>query len=196
MDVNLNVKVRLELSFSDISFSTTINDLSMVLLASITDAFDVTIGTFGDMHITPSLQLQLQAENTATPFDMVSNPSALTEISFNGNFQGIVTVNVDNIPMAISLIAHSTDLPNAAALDFEARLDIDLVPISDSEYFARYDFILVASSRPNIYISDVQKSMQFWMKLVPFHIQRGLQILLPTFPILTWHVFQLQEKCS
>jgi hypothetical protein len=63
MDVNLNVKVRLELSFSDISFSITINDLSMVLLASITDAFDVTIGTFGDMHITSSLQLQLYAEN-------------------------------------------------------------------------------------------------------------------------------------
>jgi hypothetical protein len=192
LDANLNAKVRLELSFNDITFRTINNDLSMSLLARIKDTFDVNIGSFGELHIIPSIQLQLQAENTATPFDMIQNPSALAECEF----EGIVTVNVDNIPMAISLIAHSTDLPNAAALDFEARLDIDLVPISDSEYFARYDFILVASSRPNIYISDVQKSMQFWMKLVPFHIQRGLQILLPTFPILTWHVFQLQEKCS
>jgi hypothetical protein len=133
LDANLNAKVRLELSFNDITFRTINNDLSMSLLARIKDTFDVNIGSFGELHIIPSIQLQLQAENTATPFDMIQNPSALAEFSFDGEFEGIVTVNVDNIPMAISLIAQSTDLTSAAALEFEARLDIDLVPISDSK---------------------------------------------------------------
>ena len=133
LNANLSAEVRLELSFEAIAFSTAIKELDMAFLARISDTFDVSIGDFGDLHITPSVQLRLQAENTATPFDVVQNPSAMKEFWFAGDFEGIINVAMDNVPAEISLRAYSPYLTNADNLEFEVRLDINLVPIQDSE---------------------------------------------------------------
>ena len=133
LDANLAVEVKLELSFDEIAFSTTVNELSMSFLASITDTFDITIGDFGALAVTPSVQLSLQAENTATPFDITNNPSALAEFTFAGDFEGVINVVMDNVPAAISLQAYSPYLTNMDNLDFEVTLDIDLRPIEASE---------------------------------------------------------------
>jgi len=133
LNANLSAEARLELSFEAIAFSTLIKELNMAFLARISDTFDVSIGGFGDLHITPSVQLRLQAENTVTPFDVVQNPSALREFWFAGDFEGIINVAMDGVPAEISLRAYSPYLTNIDHLDFEVTLDIDLVPIQDSE---------------------------------------------------------------
>ena len=134
LSANLNAHVRLELSFDAIEFSTTINELDMAFLAKISDTFDVTIAGFGDLHITPSVQLRLQAENTATPFDLVETPSALGQFQLSGDFDGLLNVAIDDVPAEISLSAYSSDITNLDSLEFEVTLDIDLVPIEDSEF--------------------------------------------------------------
>ena len=133
LNANLHAEVSLELSFSSLSFSTKINQLDMALLANITDTFDVTIGDFGDLHVNPSFQLRLQINNTATPFDVVQNPSALKEFWYMGDFDGIVNIAMDNIPAEISLRAYSPYLTRVDSLEFEVTLDINLLPIQESE---------------------------------------------------------------
>lgn len=133
LNANLSTEVKLVLSFEEIMFSTAVDELSMSLLARITDAFDAAIGGFGDLHVTPTLQLRLQAENTATPFDITNNPSALGEFMFVGDFEGIINVAMDNIPAEISLRAYSPYLTNTESLEFGVTIDIDLVPIQASE---------------------------------------------------------------
>ena len=133
LNANLHVAARLELSFEAISFSTIINEADMALMAKITDTFDVSIGGFGDIHINPSVQLRLQVENTATPFDMIENPSALGQVWFAGDFEGTIRVSMDNVPADLSLRVYSPFLTNVDSLEFEVRLDINLIPIQDSE---------------------------------------------------------------
>ena len=125
-------EVKLVLSFEAITFSTTVNELSTSFLASITDTFDVAIGDF-DLHVTPTVQLRLQAENTATPFDIVDDPSALGKFWFAGDFEGLINVAIDNVPAEISLQAYSPYLTNADSLQFGVTIDIDLLPIQASE---------------------------------------------------------------
>lgn len=134
LNAKLDVTARLELSFESIALSAIINESSMSLLAKISDSFDVTIGSFGDIHINPSIQLSLQVENTATPFDIASNPSALGQLSYLGYFQGIINVAMNSVPTEISLRAYAPYLTNINSLGFEVKLDIDLVPIQDSEW--------------------------------------------------------------
>ena len=134
LNAKLDVTARLELSFESIALSAIINESSMSLLAKISDSFDVTIGSFGDIHINPSIQLSLQVENTATPFDIASNPSALGQLSYLGYFQGIINVAMNSVPTEISLRAYAPYLTNINTLGFEVKLDIDLVPIQDSEW--------------------------------------------------------------
>ena len=133
LNAKLDVAARLELSFEAVSFTAKINEANMALLAKITDTFDVAIGSFGDLHITPSIQLRLQAENTATPFSMTENPSALGQVSFSGDLEGIINVGMDNVPAELSLRVFSPYLTTTDNLEFEVRLDINLVPIQDSE---------------------------------------------------------------
>ena len=134
LNAKLDVTARLELSFESIALSAIINESSMSFLAKISDSFDVTIGSFGDIHINPSIQLRLQVENTATPFDIASNPSALGFLTFDGDLEATMNVFIDNIPLAISLRAYAPYLTNMNSLGFEVKLDIDLVPIQDSEW--------------------------------------------------------------
>jgi hypothetical protein len=132
LNANLKAEVRLVLNFEAIQFSTTISEMDMAFLARISDTFDISLGDF-NVHVTPSVQLRLQAENTALPFDVVENPSALSQFQFSGDFEGIITVGMDGVPAEISLRAYSPYLTNAESLAFEVRLDINLVPIQASE---------------------------------------------------------------
>lgn len=138
LDANLSTEVRLELSFEAITFSTMINELNMAFRASIKDTFDLTIGDFGNLHITPTVELYLQAKNTATPFDVVKNSSALKEFWFAGNFEGVVNIAMENVPAELSLWAYSSDLTDIDSLAFAVRLDIDLVPIQASEWSSKF----------------------------------------------------------
>ena len=134
LNADLNAEAKLELSFEGVKFSTSINEMKMALLAKITDTFDVTIGDFGDLHVSPSVQLRLQIENTATPFDVVQSPSSMGQFWYAGDFDGIIGVTMDNVPFNVFLRAYSPYLTTADSLEFDVRLDIDLVPIHESEW--------------------------------------------------------------
>lgn len=143
LNADLNAEAKLVLNFEAIQFTTSINEMNMAFLARITDTFDVTIGGF-DIHVTPTIQLRLQAAHMALPFDVVQNPSALTQFQYSGDFEGVVTVGMDGVPAEISLRAYSPYLTNIDHLEFEVRLDINLVPIESSEF--SYLFVTLYSS--------------------------------------------------
>jgi hypothetical protein len=105
----------------------------MALQAQITDSFDIEVGGFGYLHVIPSVQLRLQVENLATPFDAVQNPSAFGDFWYAGDFKGSVNIGMDNVPADITLRAYSPYLLQADSLEFGVSLDVDLVPIRDSE---------------------------------------------------------------
>ena len=132
LNANLKVDVELSLSLDAIELSTSIKELDMAFMASITDTFDIAIGD-SNVHVTPTVQLRLQAQNTALPFDVVQNPSALSEYSFSGDFEGTVVVGMDGVPAEISMRAYSPYLTQIDSLEFEVRLDINLVPIRASK---------------------------------------------------------------
>lgn len=87
LNADLAAAARLELSFNAINVSTSIEEMSMSFLARIADTFVVNIGDF-NMFVSPTIQLRLQAANTALPFDIVENPSALTQFQYSGDFEG------------------------------------------------------------------------------------------------------------
>ena len=132
LDANLKAGVQLSLSFDAIDFSTSIDQLDMAFVASITDTFDIDIGG-SNIQVAPTIQLRLQAQNTALPFDVVQTPSAVSEFSFSGDFEGIVVIGMDGVPAEISLRAYSPYLTQIDSLEFGVRLDIDLVPIRASK---------------------------------------------------------------
>ena len=133
LDANLNFEAKLNLSFDAINFSATINELSVALSAGIHDLFDISFGNLGDFHVKPYIELELQAENIATPFE-ISNTSALMDFQFTGSFDGRVDVGMDFVPVEISLMAYSSALLDADSLEFDVGLDINLIPIADSEF--------------------------------------------------------------
>lgn len=133
LNAKLDVAARLELSNEGVSFLTILKEAKTSLIAEMIDPFDVSIVGFGDIHINPSVQLRLQVENTATPFDMIENPSALGQISKIGYFQVVINAGMVSVPTEISLRAYSPYLHQASSLELQVRLDIDLVPIQDGE---------------------------------------------------------------
>jgi hypothetical protein len=132
LNADLNVEVRLALNFEAIQFFTKIKQMNMDFLAKITDTFDIELGDYV-IHVTPSVQLRLQAENTALPFDLVQDPLALTQFDFSGDFEGIVLVGMDDFPAEISFRAYSPYLTRVDSIEFEVRLDIDLALMQTSE---------------------------------------------------------------
>ena len=132
LDANLKAGVQLSLSFDAIDFSTSIDQLDMAFVASITDTFDIDVGG-SNIQVAPTIQLRLQAQNTALPFDVVQTPSAVSEFSFSGDFEGIVVIGMDGVPAEISLRAYSPYLTQIDSLEFQVGLDIDLVPIRASK---------------------------------------------------------------
>ena len=177
LNAKLDVAARLELSNEEVSQSTMLNEAKTTLLAKMTDNFDVSIGGFGDVSIDPSIQLRLEVKNTATPFDLLEDQSGLGQISKTGYFQGIVNVGMDSVPTEISLRAYSPHLQDAASLEFDVRLDIDLVPIHDSEFvFIIYCHILENMKADMFTIS--QELMPLLMKFLHWLIQCGYILLL------------------
>jgi hypothetical protein len=149
LNADLALEVRLALNFEAIQFSTTVSEMNMAFLARITDTFDIALGGF-NIHVTPSVQLRLQAENTALPFDVVENPSALTQFQFSGDFEGVVTVGMDGVPAEISFRAYSPYLTNAEHLSFDVRLDINLLPIQTSECGFTSNLSCISSQYPDL----------------------------------------------
>ena len=133
LNARIDFEVRLDLSVETVQLTSSINELNASFIALISDSYGVSIQDF-NIDVTPSLQLRLQTENTATPFDLLQNPSALRELSFGGDFMGLVVVSIPKVPAEISLRALSQDITKASSLEFDLSLDIDLVPIKDSEY--------------------------------------------------------------
>lgn len=168
LNTDLNAEAKLELSFEGVKFSTSINEMKMALLAKITDTFDVTIGDFGDLHVSPSVQLRLQIENTATPFDVVQSPSSMGQFWYAGDFDGIIGVTMDNVPFNVFLRAYSPYLTTADSLEFDVRLDIDLVPIYKSEWILDSYVNAIVTTHcivVLIYTATLEKkSMWYWMK--------------------------------
>jgi hypothetical protein len=119
------------LSLDFFQLTTTVNRLDASFTGSISDEFVATVGGVS-INVAPFIQLYLEVENTAVPFDVILNPSALSELSFGGNFTGLVVMSVPEIPASVSLQALSPDIVNCG-LVFELGLDIDLVPIEDGE---------------------------------------------------------------
>jgi hypothetical protein len=132
LNASIDIDARLDLSLDNVQLITLVNELKASFTGSMTDEYHVTIGGF-EIFVTPYVQLHLQAENTDCPFDVVNNSNALSEFSFGGDFAGLVVVRMDGIPAAISLSASSEDITSADSLIFELRLDIDLLPIKNSE---------------------------------------------------------------
>ena len=130
--------------------------MKMELMASISDTFDVDIGDFSQIHVTPSIQLRLQAENTATPFDVVQTPSSISQFRFAGDFEGIVVVGMDGVPAEISMRAYSPHLTSIDHIEFEVCLDIDLIPIQASEleltvtFHTSASFVLINQNYSNL----------------------------------------------
>lgn len=133
LNANIDIEVRLDLSLAEVQLTSTIKELSASFVASISDSYDISIEDFS-FHVEPHVELHLQTENTATPFDLFQNPSDLTELSFGGYFSGLVLVGMEGVPVEISVRALSQDITNTSSLEFDLSLDLDLVPIKDGEY--------------------------------------------------------------
>lgn len=153
LDANLNAEARLVLKYVDpnvlistnvnaIQLFTTIKEMNMALVGEISDAFDITIDAYGDLHVTPSVHIGLKVENTATPFDVHQNPSSIQKYRVSGEFEGLINVAGDNFPAGVALQAYSPNLPNEDSLEFVVGLDIDLVPITESECISYIAFSL------------------------------------------------------
>jgi hypothetical protein len=129
-DANIDFEVSIDLSLDSVQVSAYINKLSSSLYAAISHEFDLTLSPF-DLHITPNLQVNLHADNTATPFDVLKNASLLNNFSIGGDFLGQISVGVDGVPAEVTLTASVNDIVNASTLGFDLKLDIDLLPIKD-----------------------------------------------------------------
>lgn len=186
LDATLDFSVNADLSLSSFSITSTMSDLRSSFTAYISDSYDFTAGGF-HTHITPSVLVFLEANNTATPFDVFATPNALTEFAFGGTFDGMVAVAVDGIPAQVTLRASSDDITKATSLQFEARLDIDLHPIK-SECNPLIFFTLIPNS-PLIISSATLLTKASWLMcsrtLVLSLIQSGCLIRLHFYLLLT-----------
>ena len=134
LDATIDFDVDIDLSLGSIQVNAIINELSTAFIASIADDFEFTIGEYL-LRVSPSVELRLQAENDATPFDAVEHPELLSNFSFDGDFVGSISIGVDGtppVPASITLTAESDDITNAESLEFDLKLDIDLQPIKDA----------------------------------------------------------------
>lgn len=144
LDANLNAEVKLVADL-DVKFFTpgiesftTMNEMSMALIAEIiTVPFNVIVSGY-EIQVVPSVfQLRMSAENTALPFDVVESPLAFGDFTFSGDFEGIISIAMEDIPTDIVFKAYSPNLLESDSLDFGVGLDIDLSPLQQSEYMRR-----------------------------------------------------------
>lgn len=116
LDALLDVSVAVDLSLDNFDFDVQVNELAAAFSATIDSDFSIEIpGTGVEKYfigIRPSLELNLEAINTATPFSLLGSNAtqSLTQFDFAGNLDAVVTVGVDGVPAEISLRAFSDDL--------------------------------------------------------------------------------------
>ena len=147
LDANLNAEAKLVLKYLDpnqlistnvdaIQLFTHINEVGLALIGEIKDAFEVTISGYGNLQVTPSVHLDLKVKNTATPFEVHQNPLSLEKYQTSGEFKGMITVAGENFPADVILQAYSPNLLHADSLGYVVGLDVDLVPMTESEFIS------------------------------------------------------------
>jgi hypothetical protein len=130
LDASIDFSVNADLTMGSLQVTSALTELRTSLHAYISDEFDFSVGGYG-VSVAPSITVYLEAENKETPFDVFANPGGLTNFSFGGTFDGMVSVGVEGVPAQITMRASSDDITVLSAFDFELRLDIDLSPIKD-----------------------------------------------------------------
>jgi hypothetical protein len=195
LNANINVEVRLDLSLEKVQMTSSVKELSSSFVASISDSYDISIQDLS-FHVTPRVELHLQTKNTATPFDLLQNPSALNEFSFGGSFVGLVVVGMEGVPVEISLRALSQDITNTSSLQFDLSLDIDLVPIKDGEYnhpSVNFSIQSCVGSNTFLFCSEIIVVLNH---ISPYLTQCGFQMLVHICPKSHWPVLHNLECLS
>ena len=107
----------------------------ITFISLIADDFNIAVGEFA-LGISPSIEIFLEASNTAVPFNVFNdtNFTNLASFDFGGTFDAKVGVGIDKVPAEIYFTASSDDITNLTAFNFEIGVDIDLDPIKDGEY--------------------------------------------------------------
>ena len=125
LDALLDVSVGVDLSLENFDFDVQVNELAAAFSAAIDSDFSIEIPGIGDekyfIGIRPSLELNLEAINTATPFSLVGSNATqnLAQFDFAGDLDAVISVGVDGVPAEISLRASSDDLVSSFILPWE-----------------------------------------------------------------------------
>ena len=118
LDAAIDLNVGLNMSVDSFNIEVRLDELTGSFTAAVADDFRITTGPLS-VAISPSLEVYLEAINTAVPFDLVSNSSELATFDFRGTFDASVNVGVEGVPAEILFIASSDDITNASSIDFE-----------------------------------------------------------------------------
>lgn len=131
LDASIDFEVLMNLSLESVQVSALVHELSASFTAAISNEFSTSFDPL-NLHITPSIVLELEARNAAaSPFDVIANPGQLGNFIFGGSFMGQVSVQVEGVPAEVTLAAVLPDITNASTIDFDLKLDISLTPIQD-----------------------------------------------------------------
>lgn len=141
LDALLDFSIGLNMSSSSLGISSELKHFTTKLNANIASEFRPSFGS-QDLQflVTPSIILNLEASNYATPFNVFDAPGDLTKFTFEGWFDSSVTVGIETpqFPATVTMSASSEDITSGEQLNFTLTLDIDLRPISNGECNALY----------------------------------------------------------
>ena len=116
LDAILDASASLDLSLSNFDLDIQLNQFEASFSALIADDFSIDIGGYF-LGISPSIELNIEAINTATPFLFnSSNLSNLTAFDFSGDIDALVAVGVEGVPAEITLRASSDELVSSLPL--------------------------------------------------------------------------------
>jgi len=110
LDALLDASVSVDLSLENFDVDVQVNELQASFSALIGGDFSIDIGGYL-IGIRPSVALNFEAINTATPFTLNSSHlSNLTEFDFAGDLDALIAVGVEGVPAEITLRASSDEL--------------------------------------------------------------------------------------
>ena len=134
LDALLDFSIGLNMSSSSFGISSELKNLTTKLTAHINGDFHPELQDL-QLLVTPSIILNLEATNNATPFNVFEAPGDLKKFTFQGWFDSSVTVGIETppFPATVTMSANSEDITSSEQLNFNLSLDIDLRPISDGE---------------------------------------------------------------
>ena len=134
LNATIDFKVDIDLSLTSFELTSRLSKLETSFRAIIADDFDLTIAPFS-LSVSPNVNLFLRAKNTAIPFDVFNTIGGeLASFDFDGTFDSMVLVSVDDVPAQVYVSASSDDITSLSSLEFELGIDISLEPIKDGEY--------------------------------------------------------------